>query len=136
MRDRVKPILAALAAGSIVMILGVVFLYGPIEAADTPTGPLMHPGLGFLIYMALVIPFFDWVSQQMQAPMKAAMTIAISLILLVDVEHVLHGERGVWQGAASVVLLLTGWATIGWVYGALLKRQGDSACGSSAQPTT
>ena len=57
--------------------------------------------LGFVVSMVLLVLFFDWVSRQMGHPMKAALTVAISQMLLVDVDYVLSGKRGLAAGAAS-----------------------------------
>lgn len=121
MRGRMVAIATAFVALSMVQFLGVTFFYGPIASAP-PTGePLIPRGLGFAISTLLLVLFFDWVNQQMAAPIKAAMTIAISQMLLVDVDYVLSGDRTVAAGAASAVLLLMSWGLVGFLYRAVVK---------------
>lgn len=58
----------------------------------------------------------------MGRPIKAALIIAASQIILVSVDFVLRGERGVATGAASAVLILVTWSMMGAVYGAVLPE--------------
>lgn len=56
--------------------------------------------------------------------MKAALIIAASQIILVSVDFVLRGERGIATGAASAVLILVTWTVMGAVYRAVLPDTG------------
>jgi hypothetical protein len=123
---RWKPIIAALATALVVSSFGVVRFYAPIADADAPGGPPVPLALGFSVSIPLLVLFFDWVSRQMGSPMKAAMTVAISQLLLVDVDYVLSGKRGVAAGSASALLLLVNWSLIGAVYGKLLNYNSPS----------
>ena len=124
MPRRIVAVAVAFVAVSVVQFLGVTFFYGPIAATAAPAGPLVPRGLGFAISMLLLVLFFDWVNQQMHAPLRAAMTIASSQLLLVDVDYVLSGERTVAAGAASAVLLLVSRGLVGIVYRAVVKAGG------------
>jgi hypothetical protein len=75
---------------------------------------------GFLAYIVLSVLLLDWVTRQIGRPVKAALVIAASQIILVSVDFVLRGERGLATGAASAVLILVTWTAMGAVYGAML----------------
>jgi O-antigen/teichoic acid export membrane protein len=124
MSDRMKPILGALVTGFVVNFLGVTYFYGPIAAGDTSAGAILPAMASLGVVSVLLVLFYDWVNQQMGHPMKAALTVAVSQILLVDVYYALNGQRGMMAAAASAVLLLVSWGAIGFVYGML---QGDSS---------
>ena len=124
MSDRMKPILGALVAGFVVNYLGVTYFFGPIAADDVPGGAMMPMVASLAVVSVLLVLFYDWVNQQIGHPMKSAMTVAISQILLVDVYYLISGQRGLVTAAASAALLLVSWAAIGFVYGML---QGDGA---------
>jgi hypothetical protein len=49
--------------------------------------------------------------------------VGVIYFILVDVDFVLTGERGVTTGAASAVLILVTWSLMGVVYGAVLGEQ-------------
>ena len=80
-----------------------------------------------MIAMVFFILFYDWVNQQVNHPIKSAMIVAVSQILLVDVYYVLTGQRPMMQAAASVVVLLIGWGAAGMVYGKLLDADSGAA---------
>ena len=83
------------------MTLSVVYMiagfsFGHMFAAEAPNRePLVLPIVGFAISNGLYGLFFSWVAEQMGHPVKAALTVAISQLLLVDVDYVLSGDRGV-----------------------------------------
>ncbi|HSG07977.1 MAG TPA: hypothetical protein VLA36_06455 [Longimicrobiales bacterium] len=120
MTERMKPILGAMVTSVIVNYLGVYYFYGPIAQTAAPSGLELPRGVALLIAMIFFVLFFDWVNQQMKNPLKSAMVIALSQILLVDVYYVLNGQRPLTQALASVVVLLVGWGVTGMVYGKLL----------------
>jgi hypothetical protein len=120
MSARIKPILAALVTTLVIGYVGVTYFFGPLMASDAPGGPMMPSWASLLLYGTVGVLFYDWVNQQMNAPMKAAMVLAISQILLVDFYYVLNGTRGVAAAGASVVVLLAAWGGAGAAYGALL----------------
>ena len=120
MRRRPLAVLGAFVAVSALQFVGVRLLYRPL-VPDAPVGePLVPRALGFALSMALLSLFYDWVSGQMRHPLKAAMTVAVSQILLVDVDYVLSGERSAAAGAASALVLLVSWGVAGLVYGRLV----------------
>jgi hypothetical protein len=71
--------------------------------------------------------YFDWVNQQVGNPVRSAMIIALSQILLVDVYYVLNGQRTMMVAGASAVVLLVGWVAGGMVYGKLLGGGSEAA---------
>lgn len=126
MTRRLGALLAAATVYSIVMFVGVVFFFQPIAAADAVVGPPVPAPLGFFIYIVLSVLLLDWVSGMVGRPIKAALIIAASQIILVSVDFVLRGERGATTGAASAVLILATWGAMGAVY-AVLAPSGRSA---------
>ena len=110
------PVLAALLTLAVCYFLGVVFFFGPIAEADAPTGPLVPQGVGFAASIVLYIALFVWVTEQMGHALKAALTIATAQFLLVNVDNVLTGKRGLETAAASTVLLFVSWTVVGLVY--------------------
>ena len=121
MSERIKPIVGAVAVGFLFNLAGITYFFGPILANDAPTGAMVPGWLSLLITSVLLILFYDWVAQAVGRPVQAAVIVAVSQILLVDVYYVLNGARGVAAAAASAVLLLVGWVLIGLVYGALSR---------------
>ncbi len=119
MSARLKPILGALGVGYIVSLVGITFFFGPILANDMPTGPLVPGWLALLLFLVLFVVLLDQVTRAVGSPVRAALIIAVSQILLVDVYYVLIGNRGAAAAAASAVLLLVGSAIVGTVYGRL-----------------
>ena len=123
MSDRIKPLLGALVAGYIVNLVLVTYVYLPVAAEDIRIGSggeaLMPGWLALGIFSVVVILFFDWVNQSLGNPMKSALIIAVSQILLVDVYYVLLGNREITTAVVSAVVLLGGYCTIGFVYGKL-----------------
>lgn len=122
MRDQVKPLLGAFLALASFYLVGVLAFFGPIAAADRPGPPLVPRAAGFLVACALYIFLFAWLVRVTRSPMKAALAIALSQLLLVDVDYLLSGERGFAAAVASAVLLLVSWSATGWVYGRLSRH--------------
>ena len=129
MSDRMKPILGALVAGYLINFAGVTYFFGPIIADDAPTGEMVPAWLSLAIVSVLLILFYDWVNQAVGSPLKSAMIVAVSQILILDVYYVLNGTRGIVAAGASAAVLLVGWGVIGLVYGKLSDGQGAEAPG-------
>ena len=124
MSDRIKPLLGALVAIYVINFAGVTLFFGPILADDAPTGELAPVWLSLAIVAVLLLIFYDWVNQAVGSPVKSAMIIAVSQILLLDVYYVLNGTRGIAAAAASAAVLLVSWGMAGMVYGKLSDGQG------------
>lgn len=114
MARRVAAVGAAALVAVVVNFFGVVFFFRPIAEADS-VGALPPPAIGFLVYILLSVLVLDWASQQFGQPVKVALVIAASQIILV-VDLVLRGERGPATGAAGSVLILVTWITMGFAY--------------------
>lgn len=121
MRERVLPIAGAYLTLATCYLIGVLAFYGPIAAADSPGPPLLPRFGGFLISTLLYLVLFVWLAREIGKPVKAALAIALSQLLLVDVDYVLSGERGLATAGASAVLLLVSWPLTGWVFGRLKR---------------
>jgi hypothetical protein len=127
MSERLKSIGGAFATSLVIGFVGVQYVYGPLAAADAPAGALVPAATALAIYVLLGVLFFDWVDQQVHAPVKSAMIVAVSQILLVDVYYVLNGTRGIAAAAASAAVLVASWGGAGFVYGKLLGGGGAAA---------
>lgn len=121
MTRRVMAVLAAALVAVLVNFVGVVFFFRPIAEADTPGGWLPHPAIGFLVYVLLSVAVLDWAVQRFGQPVRAGLVIAASQIILV-VDLVLRGERGMATGAAGAVLILVTWTAMGFAYGRVRSR--------------
>jgi len=116
MSERLKPMLGAYIALYFVAYCGVRFIFADmVDAAPNP--PLTMP-FALLVYAAVVIVFFDWVVQQWGNPVKTAIILTISQILMVDVYYVLNGNRDVPAAVVSALILLAS----AWAYGTTYSR--------------
>ena len=120
MTRRIGTLVATAVVAAIVTFVGVFYFFEPIAAADSPSAPPVPAAVGFLVYILLSVLLLDWVSRQIGRPVKAALIIAASQIILVSVDFVLRGERGIATGVASAVLILVTWTMMGMVYRAVL----------------
>lgn len=126
MNKRILPALGAFLSLFIIYLVGVIFFYGPIAAEAAPGTALVPAFVALLISTILFVSLFVWIAREMGNPLKAALAVALSQLLLVDVDYVLTGRRGLAEAAASAVLLLVAWAITGWVYGKLDGSRGVS----------
>ena len=127
MSERMKPIIGALVTAYIIFFIGVTYFFGPALAHDAPAGAMMPGWLSLGVVSLLLVLFYDWVNVSVGNPVRSAMIVAVSQILLVDVYYVMNGTRGVTAAAFSVVLLLVGWGAVGMVYGKLSDGQAAAA---------
>ena len=100
------------------------FAWGELLAEGAPREPPVLPIVGFAISNGLYVLFFSWVAEQMDHALKAALTVAISQLLLVDVRYVLDGSRGVTSAAVSAAVLVVAWSLVGVVYQGLMRQRG------------
>lgn len=107
---------------AVLYFVGVIFLLDPVAAASPPPWPLLPMPLAFAASTTAYILFFDWVAQRLGDPIRAALIIAVSQLLLVDVDYVLSGKRGLAEAAASATILIVSWTLVGIVYD---KLSGD-----------
>ncbi len=118
-----KPICAAFIALGVVTLMGVILFFRPIEQADTLNGPLVHPAVGMIIYLVLSVGLFDWVAKQVRSAYKAAFIIAASQFILVNVDFVFRGERGLLTAGASTILMILTWVAVAYVYSFFSKNK-------------
>ncbi len=119
MSDRMKPLLGAAVASTIVNFVTTTYLYAPIAAEDMPAGALVPAWLALVLTAVVLVFLFDWINQSVGNPIKSALIISCSQIVLVDVLYVLNGSRGITAAVVSAVVLLVGACTFGFVYGKL-----------------
>ena len=117
-----KAIFAAFLAAATVNLVGVLFFLDPIAKSDsTPDRPLVAPAVGFLVYVVLSTALFDWTARQMGNAYRAAIVIATSQFIVINVDFVLSGKRGLTTGAASTVLIFVTWGCIAFAYSYFAK---------------
>ena len=122
-----KAILAAFATSSIFTLAGVLLILNPVAETDIPGGPLVPSAVGFFIYVILSIALFDWIARQMRNAYKAAFVIAVSQFILVNVDFVLAGKRGLMTAGASTILLILTWGSVAFVYSYFVKLEGAAS---------
>jgi hypothetical protein len=81
-----------------------------------PAGPVAPPAAGLFAYVALSVGLFDRTARQVQNAGKAAFGIAASQFILVNVDFVLSGKRGLVTGAASKALMVATWTCVALAY--------------------
>jgi hypothetical protein len=126
MVDRWRALLGASMAIALVTAVGVTFFYAPISQGDESTVSV-HPAIGFSVYVILSIALFDWLARLMKSPYRAAFAIAASQFILVNVDMVLSGRRGVMTAASSTILMAATWASVAFVYAKLVRFPNEQA---------
>jgi len=114
---RWKPISAAIVTALAANLVGVLFFFKPIADGDTNRLEI-SPAAGLVVYVVLCVALFDWTARRLGNAFKAAFVVAGSqLILIIDL--MLRGDRGLITAAAGAVLLAATWVPIAYVYSAL-----------------
>ncbi len=116
MQNYWKALIAAFIAAGVVNLGGVLLFFNPIAQSDTFGEPIVPPIIGFLVYILLSVALFNWTARQLRNAYKAAFVVAASQFILVNVDFVLAGKRGLMTGMASTVLLIVTWASVAFVY--------------------
>ena len=129
MSERMKPILGALVTAYVFFYLGTMYFFGPILANDAPA-EMMPAWASLAVVSVLLILLYDWVNVSVGSPVRSALIIALSQILLVDVYYAMNGSRGLAAAGVSAALLIVGWTAVGIVYG---KLSGGAPAGAEAQ---
>lgn len=122
MKSRFAAVLAAAVSAAVLNLVGVLYFFQPIAAADSPGEPLVPAAVNLLVYVVLSVLLLDWVNQKVGDPIRAGLVIAFSQIILVSVDFVLRGDRGLATGGASAILILITWLGMGAAYGLVLRK--------------
>ena len=85
----------------------------PAPAFEPVVANLM---LSTALYQIIAVVFFDWAVQKSGQAMHTAWVIAISQILLVDVNYWIIGRRELEPALYSVVIIFVIWTAIAFVY--------------------
>lgn len=126
MGRRMTALVAAALVAVAVNFFGVVFFFRPIAEADSVGGWLPPPAIGFLVYVLLSVLVLDWAIRRFGEPIKVGLVIALAQIILI-IDLVLRGERGVATGAAGALLVLVTWTAMGFAYGKALPEERSTA---------
>ena len=116
MGDRIKPILGAAATGSVIGYLLVQNVFNP-AMPDPAFDPIVGNVIAStVLYWIVAVVFFDWAVQKTGQTMHTAWVIAISQILLVDINYVIIGRRELEPALISLVVIFVLWTAIAFVY--------------------
>ena len=94
----------------------MILFLASIAKSDTSAERLVPVGVGFFTYVILSVALYHWTVGQIGNAYKAAFVIATSQFLLVNVDFVLAGKRGILTGAASTLLMFVTWICIAFAY--------------------
>ena len=116
MGDRIKPIIGAWATG-----FAIAYVAGPNFFNPAMPDPAFQPLVtNFIVstalYQIMAVLFFDWAVQKTGQAMHTAWVIAISQILLVDINYVMIGRREMEPALISLVVIFVLWTAIAFVY--------------------
>ncbi|WP_419162433.1 hypothetical protein [Candidatus Palauibacter sp.] len=89
------------------------FVYEPVSGVAVPGW------VALIVGGAISVCFLDWVNQTVRSSIRSAVIIAISQAIVVHVYGWLRGETELVTGVVGSVLLIVGWAAVGFVYGKL-----------------
>jgi len=118
-------ILAAFVTTCVVNLLGVYFIFQPISESGRSDLLTIPPIVGFLAYIVLSVALLHWAARQMRNAYKAAFIIAASQFILVNVDYVLTGKRGLMTATASTLVLAATWFCAAWAYTYFVKWNDD-----------
>ena len=93
------------------------FVYGPVAGVAVPGW------VALFVSGAVATCFLDWVNQTVRDPVRSAVIIAISQVIVVHVYGWLRGDVDLVAGVVGSVLMIAGWGVVGFVYG---KLAGDA----------
>ena len=116
MGDRIKPIIGAWATGSVVAYVAVTNLFTPAMPAPAFEPVMTNFIVSTALYQIMAVLFFDWAVQKTGQAMHTAWVIAISQILLVDINYVIIGRRELEPALYSVVIIFVIWTAVAFVY--------------------
>ena len=116
MGDRIKPIIGAWATGFAIAYVAVPNFFNP-AMPDPAFQPLVTNFIvSTALYQIMAVLFFDWAVQKTGQAMHTAWVIAISQILLVDVNYWMIGRRELEPALYSVVIIFVIWTAVAFVY--------------------
>ena len=116
MGDRIKPIIGAWSTGFEISFFEVPNFFNP-AMPDPAFQPLVTDFIvSTALYQIMAVLFFDWAVQKTGQAMHTAWVIAISQILLVDINYVMIGRREMEPALISLVVIFVLWTAIAFVY--------------------
>tara|TARA_Y100001934_G_scaffold179319_1_gene212110 strand:+ start:167 stop:544 length:378 start_codon:yes stop_codon:yes gene_type:complete len=118
-------ILAAFVTTCVVNLVGIYFIFQPVAQADDAAMLSLPPIIGFLIYIVLCTALLHWATQHLRSAYKAAFIIGTSQFILVNVDYVLIGQRGIMTAAASTLVLATTWFLAACAYTHFIQWNND-----------
>ena len=126
MKSNWRAIVSAFVIASAVNLGGVLLFFDPVAKSDSTDGPIVAPAIAFFVYIVLSVALFDWTARQIRSPYRAAFVIGAAQFILVNVDFVLAGKRGIMTGAASTLLMIATWTSVAFVYSYLASQDGET----------
>ncbi|WP_419950051.1 hypothetical protein [Candidatus Palauibacter sp.] len=117
MNPRNKALAGAFLSMLILYFLLHRFVYEPVAGVALPGW------VALIVSGAIATCFLDWVDQTVRDPVRSALIIAISQVIVVHVYGWLRGDVELLAGVVGSVLLIAGWGLVGFIYG---KLRGDT----------
>lgn len=118
MSPKLRAMVITFVTAFVVFYVGVRFVFGPVIENDQPGEPMAF-WLSLAIAEVLFVVLLAWASDAVGNAVKAAMIIALSQLVLVDIYYPMAGRRGWGAAFASIAVLIVGWFIVGTVYGKL-----------------
>ena len=125
MPSKWTAILAAFVATCVVNLLGVYFIFQPVAQANDAPMLSLPPIISFLTYIVLCVALLHWAAQHLRSAYKAAFIIGTSQFILVNVDYVLIGQRGIMTAAASTLVLAATWILAACAYTYFIQWNND-----------
>lgn len=116
MRIGWAAILATFVTFAVTNVAGVFLFFRDVAAADQGRELMINPMIGITIYGLLGAILLSQAARVTGGALKAAVIIGASQFILVNVDFVMRGERGLMTAAASTALLALTWFSAAIVY--------------------
>lgn len=117
-------IAAAFAAFAITNVAGVLLFFKGIADADQGRELAVNPILGVAIYSVCAALLLAYAARVTGSAFRAATIIAAAQFILVDVDFVVRGERGLMTAAASSALLVLTWYAAAAIFKLVDRKTG------------
>lgn len=123
MTRRWTAIVASIVAFGLVTMLGVLFVFRPVAAADTISSP-WPPLVAIAVYLVLSVSLLEWSARRMRSSYSAAFAIAAAQSIFI-VDLLSRGERGLMTAGAGIAVLSISWASVAFVHSRLTRTHQD-----------
>lgn len=109
-------LVAGFAAFGLSNLILVVTLYRPVSQLEGSGEAVLHPILGFTVYVGLMVWLFDWAARKIGNAWHAATALGGAQFLLVNVDMTLRGDRAFQTAMMSTLVLLVSWSALAFAW--------------------